>query len=344
MSRILIVRVGAMGDVLHALPAVAALRRARPDWPIDWVIDERWQPLLTADTPAEVRTSIPVPIKAWKQHPFSRTTLQSLLSFKQVRGQYDLVVDMQGTLRSAAIGRLAGGQLLTGYADPRESFAAQFYATRIQREGTHVVQQGANLLSAACNLELSPTNPQLPHSKLADTWAAERIANRRVAILSPRAGWGAKQWPAYRFGHLAQQLHARGYTCLVNATSQDDATAHAVVAASNGSAETVVCNVAGLIALVRLSSLLVGGDSGPTHLAAALGIPTIALFGPTNPARNGPWGSGPIAILRDPASPDTYKRSSTLDPGLANITVDQVLAAIDGLHPTPHCLLPNPCF
>ncbi len=335
MSRILIVRVGAMGDVLHALPAVAALRAARPDWPIDWVVDERWQPLLTANTPAEVRTSIPVPIKSWKQHPISRATLQSLLSFKKLRGEYDLVVDMQGTLRSAAIGRLAGGSVLTGYTDPRESLAASLYSRKIQREGTHVVEQGANLLGTACGLTLSPTNPQLPHSEWADTWATELIAGRHIAILAPRAGWAAKQWPAERFGHLAQHLRNRGYTCLINAPTKDDTLSQAVVAASDGAAETIVCNVAGLIALVRRSKLFIGGDSGPTHLAAALGVPTVALFGPTNPARNGPWGSGPIATLRDPASPNTYKRSNTLDPGLANITVDQVLTAINSLFPTP---------
>jgi heptosyltransferase-1 len=317
-----------MGDVLHALPAVAGLRRARPDWAVDWVVDERWQPLLSADTPGEIRTSIPVPIRAWKQRPFSAATLKSLLSFKKLRGQYDLVVDMQGTLRSAVIGYLAGGRTLAGFSDPRETLAATFYGKKIFREGAHVVQQGANLLSQACNVALEITNPQIPHTEWSDSWAADLIADRRIAILSPRAGWAAKQWLPERFGHLSQRLRNMGYTCLVNAPREDDEIALAVVASSNGAAETVVCNVAGLIALVRRSHLLVGGDSGPTHLAAALAIPTVALFGPTSPGRNGPWGMVPTATLRDPASPDTYKRSNQPDPGLTNITVAQVLKAI----------------
>jgi heptosyltransferase-1 len=336
VTRVLILRVGAMGDVLHALPAIAALRRARPDWPIDWVVDERWQPLLTADSPGpEVRASLPVPIKAWKQHPFSNATLRSLLSFKKLRGDYDIAVDMQGTLRSALIGRLAGGGLLNGYADPRESFARTLYGLVHQRRGTHVVDQGAALLGDACDLSLTPAAPQLPHTPWADDWAADLIAERKVVVLTPRAGWAAKQWPPERYGLLAHRLRDQGYTCIVNAPFANDPVAAAVIAASHGAAEVTICDVAGLVALVRRAQLLVGGDTGPMHLAATLSIPTVALFGPTSPARNGPWGPGPSITLRDPASPDTYKRNSTLDPGLANITVEQVLSAICELTPAP---------
>jgi heptosyltransferase-1 len=320
-----------MGDVLHALPAVAALRRARPEWTIDWVVDERWQPLLTGDTRGEVDKSFPVAIKAWKSSPFSPATVGALLSFRKMRGDYDLVVDMQGTLRSALIARLAGGRLVSGYADPRESLAAGFYARKVQRTGVHVVEQGAHLLGEACGVPLVPAVPEIPRSETADRWAAEQAGGRKIAILAPRAGWGAKQWPAERFGLLAQRLRERGYACAVNAPQGQDEIVAATIAASDGAAEGVISDVGGLIAFVRRGALLVGGDSGPTHLAAVLGVPTVALFGPTDPARNGPWGAGPMAVLRDAASPDTYKRSSGLDPGLANITVDQVLGAIEGL-------------
>jgi heptosyltransferase I len=104
-----------------------------------------------------------------------------------------------------------------------------------------------------------------------------------------------------------------------------------VISASGGAARVVVCNVTGLIALMRRTALLVGGDSGPTHLAAALGVPVVALFGPTDPARNGPWGAGPKVVLRDPASVTSYKHADTVDAGLANIGVQAVVDAVRGL-------------
>ncbi|QMV19291.1 glycosyl transferase [Granulicella sp. 5B5] len=332
MARLLIVRVGAMGDVLHALPAAAALRRVRPDWEIDWVVDERWQPLLTAEIPGPVvRVSFTVPVRAWKSAPLSRETVRSFLEFRKLRGHYDMVVDMQGTLRAAAIGRLAGGGTLAGYEDPREGLAGTLYGQSFLRQGEHVVQQGAALLGAVSSVQLEPVAAEIPRTEWAEHWAEELIGNSSVCVLTPRAGWVTKQWPVERFGELAQRLRAMGYRCVVNKPNKDDELAEAVVAASDGAAEPVVCNVAGLIALVRRAKLLVGGDSGPMHLAAMLGVPVVALFGPTNPLRNGPWGPGPKAVLRDASSQNTYRRTGEVDPGLAKVTVEQVAAAVAGL-------------
>jgi heptosyltransferase-1 len=327
--RVLIVRTGAMGDVLHALPAVAALRGAQPDATIDWVIDQRWSALLEAEAPNPIVDTVhPVDLKRWKQAPHSPATLRSLFAFRHLRRlHYDHVLDMQGTLRSATIGRLAGSRALAGYADPREPLATTFYTRKLIRRGVHVVDQGAGLLSDVTGLTLSPAAVTLPHTAWADDWATEFVAGRRICLLCPSAGWPAKQWPATHFATLAKSLHALGLQPLVNAPRKDDPLANAVVAASEGTAQLTVCNVAGLIALTRKATLLVGGDSGPTHLAAALAVPTVALFGPTDPARNGPWGSGPVRILRDPASATTYKRSAAPDPGLANLSAEAVLAA-----------------
>jgi heptosyltransferase-1 len=131
-----------------------------------------------------------------------------------------------------------------------------------------------------------------------------------------------------RYGELARQLRALGYTAVVNAPREDDPVANAAVLASEGAAEKVVCNVAGLIALLRRTALLVGGDSGPTHLAAALRVPVVALFGPTDPARNGPWGPGRKVVLRDAASVTSYRHVAEADPGLERISVERVLEAV----------------
>jgi len=331
--RVLIVRVGAMGDVLHALPAVAALRAERPDWVIDWTIDTRWAALL-ADGKKQgpiVNAVHLAPTKEWSRKPLSWTTLKSVLGLRRAlrRAKYDLVVDMQGTLRSAVIGRMAGAKRFAGYADPREAVAAKFYKTKLRRQGVHVVEQGAALLGEACGLALKASVVALPRIEWAENWAErEAVLARPLCVLGTGGGWGAKQWPAARYGELAVRLTRMGFDVVVNAPRKDDVVALAVAEASEGAARMVVCNVAGLVALLRRTDLFVGGDSGPTHLAAALAIPTVALFGPTDPARNGPWGPGVCKVLRDPESVTSYKRVDEVEARLAKLPVEDVVDAI----------------
>ncbi|HEY4009255.1 MAG TPA: glycosyltransferase family 9 protein [Acidobacteriaceae bacterium] len=324
-----------MGDVLHALPAAAALRNARPDWTIDWVVDPRWSALLVdGEDHGEIVNRVHLAdTKLWSAAPFSWKTLRSVAGLRrELRTErYDVVVDMQGTMRSAVIGRFPRAREFTGYEHPREPAAARLYRRTRRRIGKHVVEQGAALLGAACSIALAPAPVTLPHQQWADDWAAELVGDRKVCVLAASAGWGAKQWPAERYGALARALRTIGYVPLVNAPRNDDPLAASVVAASGGAAETAVCNVAGLIALMRRTSLLVGGDSGPTHLAAALGVPLIALFGPTDPARNGPWGSGPMRVLRGAGSVTSHKRVAEIDAGLARLGVDEVLRQLEDL-------------
>ena len=335
MRKILIVRVGAMGDVLHALPAVAALEAARPEWEIDWVVDPRWAPLLVDSEgkgPVVGRVHL-AETKLWSKAPASPATLRSIFELRKALRQedYDLAVDMQGTLRSAVIGRMSGAKEFAGYSDPREALAAKFYRNPLERKGRHVIEQGAALLSEACGVELEPRGVELPHEEWAESWAAEEVGERRTCLLAAGGGWAAKCWAAEKYGALAVELKAMGMDVVVNAPRKDDALAAAVVAASGGAARVVVCNMTGLIALMRRMTLMVGGDSGPTHLAAALGIPLVALFGPTDPERNGPRGPGKIVVLRDPASVTSYKRSRVEDPGMGRISVGAVIEAVKGL-------------
>jgi heptosyltransferase-1 len=336
--KILITRVGAMGDIIHTLPAVADLHAQRPDWQIDWAIAPHWEPLLVGDTKAIVTRTHIVPTKDWSASPLSIQTLRSILTLrKQIRREhYDLVVDMQGTLRSAVIGRFAHAKNYFGYEDPRESFAKNLYKQTAPRIGTHVVEMNAALLSAATGLTITPRSFALPRTEWAENWAEhEAVFTRPLAVLGPGGGWAAKQWPAARFGELARRLKTMGFDVAINAPRQDDPIANEVVEASNHAARLVVCNVAGLIALLRRTDLFIGGDSGPTHLAASLAIPTVALFGPTDPARNGPWGPGPKRTLRDPAAVTSYKHTDTPDPTLARLPVEDVLDAVWDLAPHP---------
>ncbi len=333
--KILIVRVGAMGDVLHALPGVASLRIARPDWQIDWVVDPRWVPLLVdpGGTGPIVNRVHLAETKLWSKSPASAATLQSILELRKRlrREQYDLVVDMQGTLRSGVIGWMAGAKQLAGYSDPRERLAAWFYSRRIARKGTHVVEQGAALLGQATGIELSPAEVVLPRDPAAEAWAEEAVRSRPLLMLAPGAGWKGKQWPPERFGEVARAMRLKVSDCVVNASSSGDILAARVVNSSEGTARMIPCSVAQLVALMRRVDLFAGGDSGPLHLAAAQAVPLVALFGATDPARNGPWGPGTKTVLRDPASRTSYKRVGAVDAGLANIQVNAVIEALSRL-------------
>lgn len=335
-TRVLIIRVGAMGDVLHALPAVTALRRWQPRCELDWVVDPRWAPLLVDETgrgPIVSRVLL-AETRLWSRRPLSLGTRRSIAGLRRMLRErhYDMAVDVQGTLRSSVLGWFADAEHLAGFADPRERVAGFFYNPRLPRRGTHVVEQGAALLGESLGGVLEPTPPVLPTSAAANAWAANLVETtlkgERFVLLSPTAGWRAKQWPVESFATLARELRDAGFAVLVNAMDDADPIARAVAGASADAARVVVCGVRELIALTQCAASVVGGDSGPVHLAAAVGTPVVALFGPTDPARNGPWGFGPKRTLRDPGAMTTYKRSSELDLGLAKLSVDTVLDAV----------------
>jgi heptosyltransferase-1 len=157
-----------------------------------------------------------------------------------------------------------------------------------------------------------------------------QLHNRRFAILNPGAGWGTKCWPVESYGTVAAALPARGLAVVINYGPGEEELAHAVHQASGTSALPVKCSVGELIALTRRAALFVGGDTGPMHLAAALRVPVVALFGPTRPARNGPYATRSI-VLRSPQSVDNSSHTDHPDQGLASILPQAVIEAADSL-------------
>ena len=338
--RVLFIRIGAMGDVLHALPAVSAVRVALPNAHLAWAIEPRWQPLLSGSTGQSslLDTFHRVETRQWKQSPLSLATARSIVSLRsQLRaGNYDLAIDLQGSIRSALVGRLAGTPDLVGQKTPRETPARLLYHRQVPLTAPHVIDQAAELVSAALHLPLQRAPITLPVDPAAERWWRQQaFGETSFVLLVPQAGWGAKQWPADRFGLLAQQLTQAGYRVLVNQVHAADPLAAAVVAASRETAEPVTADLVQLIALIRRAALVIAGDTGPTHLAAALGRPVLALFGPTDPARTGPRGPS-ARVLRDPASVTDHSRLAATEGGLLQITTETVLeAAFALLHQSP---------
>jgi heptosyltransferase-1 len=348
-KRVLIVRIGAMGDVLHAMPAVAALRDLHPEWFIGWVIEPAWSILLQASTDHHridhetgrsgsrplVDRWHPYPAREWKRRPFALSTLKEINAVRRElrAGEYELCIDMQGSLKSAVAGRMAGAQVFAGPAKPREAAARRLYGQRVTTSTTHVVEQGCELLGAAVGETLKPAAVTLPINPQAEAWCDRLLSQTssikgKFAYLAPTAGWGAKQWPAERYGAVAAALGRAGYHVLVN-ESPGHRFAGAVVEASGDVAISVPCTVEQMIALVRRAGVVIAGDTGPLHLAAALERAVVGLYGPTDPARNGPYmtDGARARVLRHESSTTDHSRHSRTESGLMQITVEEVVEA-----------------
>ncbi len=340
VKNLLVVRLSAMGDVIHALPAIAALRLASPNITIGWLIEERWAELLctrhyarsgprstqrplvdrvhTVDTKLWRRSMLS--LHTWRQITASRSELRDV--------EYDAVIDLQGAIRSALLSTWAGAPLVFGSARPRESAASMFYSNKIAvNDGDHVVDQAFGLVRAIAPIPSGGASVQLPIDPEAEAKIDSMLSGLgQFAILNPGAGWGAKRWPAQRYGEVARELAEDNLISFVNYGPGEEDLAAAVEAASGGSARKTSCSISELIALTRRARLFIGGDTGPMHLAAALKTPVVAIFGPTNPARNGPFDT-PSVVLRSPSSVTDHSRHREPEQGLMEITVVQVVEA-----------------
>jgi heptosyltransferase-1 len=341
--RLLVVRLGAMGDILHALPAVTALRRAHPSWVIGWVVEPNWRHLLTTanGTPAQPLTpSQPlvdeihlVPMKAWGRKPLSGRTASEI---KQVRaslkaGGYDAVLEFQGAVRSALLGWMSGARRRVGERTPREWAAKWLFTERVETNGKHVIEQDVELAAAVAGDPLEPVQPLLPLDPHAEAWCDELFApfaGQPAALLIPGAGWGSKRWPADRYASVAASLASRGFRVLVNTAPGEEQLSESIEAHSGRAAMPVRCSLPQLIAINRRVALAIGGDTGPIHLACALGRPVVGIYGPTDPARNGPYGTR-FKVLRSPLSQRNHARLDEPEAGLLTIRPEAVLEAVN---------------
>lgn len=349
VERLLIVRLGSMGDVIHALPAATLLRRAFPTATLGWMIEERWAQLLCApDTPRMGMRCLGRPLLdavhvvntlAWRLAPFSDETWKEAGAARRAvrAAKYQLAIDFQGTVRTALISRWTGAEGFAGFERPREHAAGVFYTYTVEAGGTHVVEQNVALAAAIGGVPAEVPEIDFPINAGAEADCERRLQQlgaEQFVMLNPGAGWQGKQWPPERYGEVAQGLQASGLRSLVNFGPGEESLARAVEAASSGAATALSCSVSELIAFTRRAQLFIGGDTGPMHLAAALRVPVVALFGPTSPARNGPFGTR-SRVVRSPLSSatDTAERAAARssrkrpDPGLMAIPAQDVLQA-----------------
>jgi heptosyltransferase-1 len=331
-----------MGDILHALPAVTALRQAHPRWVIDWVVERRWRELLSAGSGSGARDPLAQPLvdhihytatKEWRKAPFSLRTLREIQSLRRglKAGRYDVVIDFQGALRSAVVGSFACARRHIGEERPRELAAAWFFTDHVATKGAHVIEQDVEIACAIAGDLLSPVQPLLPTDPGAEAWADDFLPldGTPAVLINPGAGWGAKRWPVERYAEVARSLIDDGFRILVNAGPGEEPLAEAIrqgVGEASAAVTTLNCNLAHLIAAVRRAALVIAGDTGPLHLACALGRPVVGIYGPTDPSRNGPFGAT-SRVLRSPESRRDHTRYSAPEAGLLTIQAADVLRA-----------------
>lgn len=345
---ILIVRLGAMGDVLHAMPAVAALRKAWPEARVGWAIEQRWSELLMSQEEGAAASADGRPLvdglhtvdtRGWRRNLVSPATWRDVRStVGAIRAaKYEFAIDFQGAIKSALLAKASGAAEIFGFSQPRERAAKLWYSSQVDAKSAHVIGQNLELASALVRHPLCAEAVELPKSAAAESWCDDFLrqhGSAHFALLNPGSGWGAKCWPAERYAAVARRLRKVGLRSFINYGPGELALAQAVAAESDGTAGTVSCTLAQLISLTRRAALFIGGDTGPLHLAGALRVPSVALFGPTDPARNGPYWK-PSIVLRNELSVTSYSHVSQPDPGLQSISAEAVVAAASQLLGVP---------
>jgi lipopolysaccharide heptosyltransferase I len=308
--RLLFVKLGSIGDIVHTLPSLAAVRRALPRAEISWVVERRAAEILR-DNPL-INRLIEVDTKGLRRWPVSGETL--LATRQQLRrlraSTFDTALDFQGLLKSAAIARFSGARLRYGFA--REQLrepASRFLLTKTIHTPaqTHVIVKNLALAAGALGLNVptDPSNFEFPItiSEAHESEATEAVRDFKTgyAILNPGGGWTTKLWSAERFGALADELWARHGLCsVVTYGPGESELAEKVVSSSRtGRAHARNLSLKGFVALAKRAEIYIGGDTGPTHLAVAANAPVVGLFGPTEWWRNGSPRRADICVERN---------------------------------------------
>lgn len=321
--RFLVVRLGSLGDIVHTFPAVAGLREMFPGADIVWLTHPRWEPLIRS---SGLATEI------WAAETRSLSSIRGIV--RRIRSrQFAAAIDYQGLWKSAGLPLAAGVKRRIGFSSEtiREYGVPILYTDRVRCTTTHIADQNGELsLRAGARGGVSVFALQIPGDREASVKAFLRGQTlERYIVLSPGGGWRSKCWPAERFGALCQMIYrSLGLRCVVNYGPGEEDLADALCQAS-GDAQPVPYNgdLGQLMAILKNSRGIVGGDTGPLHLAIALGTRAVALFGPTDPARNGPYRSEDIVLRAEGAVRDHSRRNET-DPSMLAIGVDAVLEAV----------------
>jgi ADP-heptose:LPS heptosyltransferase len=327
----LVVRLSAVGDVVHTLPAAAALAEA--GHAVIWAVQPGARPLVERNPAVAATIAIP----AARSSSF-RALAAARRALREAHATTAL--DLQGLWKSAAWALASGARRRIGFergARREPSSAILLNELRPLPEGVrHVIDKNLALLAAVGVHRIGSREFPLPvfereRSRVArELSEIGEVGDRRPVLLHPGGGWGSKLWPAESYGELARRLGRAGLTTLVSWGPGEEALAERVAALSGGAARVApAASLLELAAIAQASRLVVAADTGPLHLACAVGTAVVALFGPTDPDRNGPWSPADIVVSRQPPCFPCHRRDCPRHAGvMRSIPVDEVESAV----------------
>lgn len=331
----MIVKLSALGDIVHTFPVIRAMKMAEPGMKIDWAVGEGYTDLVRLSP--HVDGVIPFHRREWAKW-WRPSTMREIGGFlKHLRAErYDFVLDLQGLLRSGVITFFARAPLKIGFENAREG-AVFFYNRKIPASAgaVHAIDRYMASLSHAGINSAAGVGYDLAIPPEDMAWAAETVPKKAYAVLNPNARWKTKLWSVEKFGELAKELHRRhGLRSVIVGGPEDDERCRAVAGIAGDAAQ----NLSGRASLPRLAAILKGAevmftnDSGPMHLAVAVGTPVAAVFGPTNPARTGPYGDGNAVARAGVSCSPCYKRTCPAAVEcMTEVSVGDVLKAWESL-------------
>jgi heptosyltransferase I len=310
----------ALGDIVHALPVLAAVRETYPSSEVDWLADHAYAGVLDLVDGIANRVIV-------------RPGYANAVQFMRGR-KYHAAIDLQGLLKSATAAWLSGARRVIGFETSalRERAAAWFYSETAPVAGAiHVIEKNRSVL-ALLGARPGPVRFPLrvPDSVVASDLAAQ--APNGYVVLNPGAAWPNKRWDPARFGAVAARIRDRFTLPSFVLWGHDESSlADRVVAASQGSARRAPQTTLGdVLAVAKGAALMVSGDTGPLHLAAAVATPVVGLYGPTWPERNGPWEPADEVVSRATTCVCHHKRECQTGRMCINdIAIDEVVAAVE---------------
>jgi lipopolysaccharide heptosyltransferase I len=327
VRRILIVKLSAIGDVVCGLPILCALRQRFPHAHISWLVEKAGGKLLAGHRALDELIVLP---RGWLKYARLVWSLHTGLR----RSRVDVVIDVQGLARSAIAGLISSARVRIGFASPeaREG-SAWTYTHAVAPTAAHVVDRNLELLTPL-GIHAAPAQFELPESATDKAWAVRLIRERRLeggfAIINPGAGWGSKRWEMPRFAEVAYSLGAtfRLPSLVIWAGVEEKAWAEQIAAASGGYASPAPpTSLTELASLCRRATLFLSSDTGPLHIAAAVGLPCVGLFGASSGSRNGPYGDKHIVLQKVELTGPSRMRRGADNEALRKITSEEVVAA-----------------
>jgi heptosyltransferase I len=335
-QRFLVIRLSSIGDMVHTLPAVAALGQALPEAEIHWAAETRYAFLIEGNP--FVHRVLQFDTLGWRRRLGSRSTLEAMVrSVLELRGQaYHTAIDFQGLLKTGFLARLSGADRRLGLEEPwlREPLAAVFYTESVSALGrVHAIAERLALVERLGAPRLEPDRWQFPLPHTADDDGVverrlQQLGARDFVVINPGGGWMSKRWAPENYADLIRRLEPElpWHFLLTGSPAEEPVMQEIIRLAGTPRACYFPATLVQLIALERRARLFIGGDTGPLHLAAAVGTPIVAIYGPTDPARNGPFAPDDITLSN--LGPIDHTRRARNPSYLPGIAVESVHAAV----------------